>query len=282
VGENPPNGAVIDFYLAQAPGEDEEVSLEILAADGSLVRRYSTDPDEDAGDERLRAGAGMNRHVWDLRHADMLEVPGLYIWGSTAGRRAVPGQYTVRLVAGDEERTAPLELRMDPRVDTPLAEFIAQDQVLQSIAGELNAMHSGVNQLTDVREQVEAVLARAGEVEDEASVERVRELGAALRDSLTLVEDSLVQRKTYDGQTVLNAPSRLNLQYVYLHGAVDGADDGPSPMAEQVLRDLNARWYPQRNRLEYLLDEKIDEFNRAVEEAGIAPVAKPDRPRIVS
>ena len=159
---------------------------------------------------------------------------------------------------------------------------MAQDRVLQSIVGELNAMHGGVNQLTDVRDQVESVLARAEEMEGTAAVDRVRELGAALRDSLTFVEDSLVQRKTYDGQTVLNAPSRLNLQYVYLHGAVDGADDGPSPMAEQVLRDLNARWYPQRDRLEVLLDERIDEFNRAVEEAGIAPVSKPQRPRIVS
>lgn len=281
VGQNPPNGAVIDFYLADAPEEDEEIALEVLASDGSLVRRYSTDPDADAGDERLQAEAGMNRHVWNLRHADMLEVPGLYIWGSTAGRRAVPGRYTVRLTAGDQERTAPLEIRVDPRVDTPAADFIAQDRILQSIAGELTAMHLGVNQLTDVRDQVDAVLARAEDVEG-ASVERVQELGQALRDSLTLVEDSLVQRKTYDGQTVLNAPSRLNLQYVYLHGAVDGADDGPSPMAEQVLRDLNARWYPQRDRLEFLLDEKIDEFNRAVEEAGIAPVGKPERPRIVS
>jgi hypothetical protein len=163
-----------------------------------------------------------------------------------------------------------------------VAEFVAQDRLLQSIAGELDAMHEGVNQLSDVRDQVESVLARAEEMDGGAAVERVRELGAALRDSLTLVEDSLVQRKTYDGQTVLNAPSRLDLQYVYLHGAVDGADDGPSPMAEEVLQDLNARWYPQRARLEFLLDEKIDEFNRAVEEAGIAPVARPARPRIVS
>ena len=281
VGENPPNGAVIDFLLAEAPVEDEVVTLEILGPSGELVRRYSTDPDTEAGEERLQARAGMNRHVWDLRHPDMLEIPGLYIWGSTSGRRVAPGGYTVRLAAGDEVRTRPLEVRADPRVETTAAEFQEQDRMLQRIAGEIEAMHLGVNQLDEVRTQVDAVLERADEM-DGAAVERVRELGEALRDSLTMVEDSLVQRETYDGQTVLNAPSRLNLQYIYLHGAVEGADDGPSPAAEQVLRDLNARWYPQRDRLEILLDDRVDAFNEAVEAAGITPVAKPPRARIVS
>ncbi|MEJ2542219.1 MAG: hypothetical protein P8188_20025 [Gemmatimonadota bacterium] len=126
------------------------------------------------------------------------------------------------------------------------------------------------------------MLDRTDDFADGPGVERVRELGEALRDSLTFVEDSLVQRETYDGQTVLNAPSRLNLQYIYLHGAVDGADDGPSSAASEVLRDLNARWYPQRMRLDVLLSDGVDRFNEAVEEAGIAPVAKPERRPVIS
>ena len=56
----------------------------------------------------------------------------------------------------------------------------------------------------------------------------------------------------------------------------------PSTGARAVLRDLNARWHPLRDALRGLLDEEVDEFNRAVEEAGIQPVDKPDRPRVVS
>ncbi|MEJ2542220.1 MAG: glycosyl hydrolase, partial [Gemmatimonadota bacterium] len=146
VGENPPDGAVIDFWLAEAPGDDEPVTLEILDREGTRIRRYSTDPDVEAGDERLPVSAGMNRHVWNLRHPDMVEVPGLYIWGSTAGRRVVPGTYTVRLAVGGDERTVPLEVRADPRLDTPQADFVAQDRILQEIASEITAMHQGVNQ----------------------------------------------------------------------------------------------------------------------------------------
>lgn len=76
------------------------------------------------------------------------------------------------------------------------------------------------------------------------------ELGTALVDSLTMVEDSLVQRETYDGQTVLNAPSRINFQYIYLMGSVEGSDGGVTEGTREVFRDLTARWHPLRDRLD--------------------------------
>jgi photosystem II stability/assembly factor-like uncharacterized protein len=279
VGRNPPNGAVIDFWLAEAP--EGEVRLEILGGGGEVVRTYSSDPDDDAGEERLQARAGMNRHVWNLRHRDIPPIPGLYIWGSLNGRRAVPGTYTARLTAAGEERTVEVEVRRDPRIETTMAAYRAQDELLARIAGEAEAIHRGVIQLGGVRDQVEGVLERVEDGEGEP-MERVRTLGRSLVDSLGVVEDSLAQFETYDGQTVLNAPSRINLYYIYLHQEVDGADDGTGEAARTMLRDLNARWYPLRDRLDVLLDEAVDAFNRAVMDAGIAPVSKPERPRIVS
>lgn len=279
VGRNPPDGAVLDFVLPEV-GE-EEVRLEISDGAGALVRAYSTEPDTAAGEERLQVKTGMNRRVWDLRHADVPPVPGLYLWGSLNGRRVVPGVYGVRLRVGEEERSASVEVRRDPRVETSLAAYQEQDDLLRRIAGEAESIHRGVVQLGDVRTQIEGVLERAAGDEGDA-VGRVRELGQALMDSLTVVEDSLVQWGTHDGQTVLNAPSRINLQYVYLHGEVDGADDGVGEAARTVLRDLNARWYPLRDRLEVLLGAAVDDFNQAVRGAGIPPVVKPTRPRVVS
>ncbi len=279
-GRNPPNGAVIDFVISEMP-EEGDVRLEILDGEGALVRAYSTKPDADAGESRLAARPGMNRHVWNLRYANIMRVPDLYIWGSLAGRRAMPGRYTARLVVGDEERTAEVEVRRDPRVETTMAEYAAQDALLERILAEAEAMHLGVIQSKAVREQVDGILERVGDDEGEA-LDRVRDLGGALRDDLTVVEDSLVQWQTFDGQTVLNWPSRINLQYVYLHGAVDGADDGVAGSAVDRFDELNARWRPLQEELERLLDQRVDEFNQAVQDAGITPVAKPARPRVVS
>jgi photosystem II stability/assembly factor-like uncharacterized protein len=278
-GRNPPNGATIFFHLAEVP--ETPVRLEIRTPAGELVRAASSEPDEDAGEEALEIEAGLNRVVWDLRHTDVYRVPGLYIFGGLQGRRVVPGTYSVHLFVDGESHSADVTVLKDPRVETTLAEFREQDQLLRSILAETEALHRSVVQVDGVREQINAILERLPEESTEAT-ERVQELGSALVDSLTIAEDSLVQRRTVDGQTVLNAPSRINFQYIYLHGEVDRADDGVTNGARDVLRDLNARWYPVREWLEVLLEDRIDAFNEAVQEAGIPPVDKPKKDGIIT
>ena len=138
-GQNPPDGAVIDYWLkSQASGP---VVIEILDGSGRPVRRFSsTDPVEPVKDignwpaywikpTRVPAATpGMHRFVWDLHWPP----PKVFEWsypiaatpGDTArepkGPWAVPGAYTVRLTVGATVQTAPLLVKMDPRVKTPL------------------------------------------------------------------------------------------------------------------------------------------------------------------
>ncbi len=268
-GENPPNGAILDFFLEEV--SEGEITLEILTSTGAPIRTFSDQPDQGAGEESLTVKAGMNRMVWNLRYPEVYRVPGLYSFGSLQGRRVVPGPYTARLTVDGEEHTAEIRVLKDPRVETTLATYEEQDALLREIVMETEGLHRSVVRLADVRDQVNAVLQRAREME---GADEVRELGAALVDSLTMVEDSLVQRKTYDGQTVLNAPSRINFQFIYLMGAVEGSDDGVNEGAREVLEDLNARWHPLRERLDILLDHGVATFNEAVQKAGIPPVGK--------
>lgn len=306
-GRNPPNGAVLDFYLQEVPEED--VRLEILTQGGELVRSFSTAADSTSGNGHLSVEAGMNRRVWDLRYPPVFRVPELYVFGSLQGRRVVPGTYTVRLSVGEEELTSEIRVAGDPRLDTAPAQYRAQDELAKEIAGETEALHRAVVRLGKARGQVQEILDRLEELrasergdsgsggaegparkegeggrlagtstgdpaggESTDSLDHVRTLGAALVDSLTMVEDSLVQWETHDGQTVLNAPSRINFQYIYLLGAVEGADDGTTEGAREVFRNLNSRWHPLRDRLQVLLSEGVSRFNHAVRAAGIEPV----------
>ncbi|HUJ50587.1 MAG TPA: hypothetical protein VLW25_10320, partial [Bryobacteraceae bacterium] len=71
---------------------------------------------------------GMHRFLWDLHYpppdAFEHEYPISAIWHNTPrdpqGPRALPGQYIVKLIAGNHTYTQPLTIRMDPRVKTPL------------------------------------------------------------------------------------------------------------------------------------------------------------------
>jgi hypothetical protein len=140
-GQNPPDGAIIDYYLDAAPSAP--VTLEIRTASGALVRRFASDDRPEPVDEksvnvptywirppqRLPASKGMHRFVWDLRYAPpgavQHEYPISAIFGDTprepVGVLAVPGRYSVALTINGHTVRQPLIVKMDPRVSaTPL------------------------------------------------------------------------------------------------------------------------------------------------------------------
>src|SRR5207249_153744 len=79
-GQNPPDGAILDYYLAR---DASEVVLEIVDDRGGAVRRYSCRDEPEHVDppelpypmywlrppQVLSAGRGHHRFVWDLRYA---------------------------------------------------------------------------------------------------------------------------------------------------------------------------------------------------------------------
>ncbi len=95
-GENPPAGAIIDYWLGSAGGE---VSITVHDAIGAKVSSV-----------HATSQRGMNRTVWNLRHT----TPG---GGSGGGPWVVPGLYTVRLAVGNEMQRQSLHVSEDPRID---------------------------------------------------------------------------------------------------------------------------------------------------------------------
>jgi photosystem II stability/assembly factor-like uncharacterized protein len=134
-GENPPDGAIVDYWLAAPPAAP--LVLEFVDAAGAVVRRFASDepaPALDARDltvmsewarapVRLDATAGAHRFVWDLHGAAPAgakpRLPIAAIWHDTPveprGAPVAPGEYTVRLVADGRVLTQPLSVRADPR-----------------------------------------------------------------------------------------------------------------------------------------------------------------------
>lgn len=277
-GRNPPSGAIIDLVLGAEPGEDEVVAIEIRTAAGDHVRTLSSAPDEDLspGASPLEVGAGAHRITWDLRHESIPNIPGAYVFGSLRGRRAIPGDYEVRLSVGDWSMTQPLQVRIDPRVETTMAEYRGQDVFVAEVAAELTAIHRAVTRNDDVRAQIEALLER---VDGDARAEAVDESGTALATDLEAVADSLYQRLTVDGQTVINFPTRLKFQYVFLHGNADGAETGVTMGSRDVLRDLRARWSVHQSTNDELLGPRLEAFNDMVRNAGFSVIIAPPRAR---
>ena len=282
VGSNPPASASIYLRLDEAPTDDDTVTLEIRAESGELVRTLSTAPDEEISPDArpLDLGAGLNRIDWDLRHEAIPNIPGAYVFGSLQGRRVVPGTYEVRVTFGEEVRTQSLEVRVDPRLDASArAEMVEQDAFVAEVARELTAVHRAAIDVNGVNEQIEALLER---VEGRAGADRANEAGQTLSDDLETVADSLYQARTVDGQTVINFPSRLKFQYIWLHGNAESAETGVTQGSRDVLGDLRVRWTQHQSTVEELLGPRLDDLNRLLDELGFGRIIPPERGRPIT
>jgi hypothetical protein len=176
MGENPPDGAILDYDLpANVQGA---VTLEILDANGTVLRTYSsTDPVAPTAQELrtnlipaywpkmngpLPATAGQHRWVWDLRstrpaslHYDypISAVP----WRTPLapqGPLALPGTYTVRLTVDGQSTTQPLTVKMDPRVHTSPADLEALHTAEMSMCTTFDAVAKADLTAHSIQEQI--------------------------------------------------------------------------------------------------------------------------------
>jgi photosystem II stability/assembly factor-like uncharacterized protein len=185
-GENPPDGAVIDYALkADAAGP---VTLEILDGAGKVVRRYSSEdkPYEIPAPEQaplpliwyrppqvLKATAGMHRFLWDMRWQPL---PGGGGRGGGLGMAAIahntaptpnsiwaaPGNYVVRLTVGGKALTQPIAVRMDPRAKTPAAGLAKQHEFSLALYNGILDAQAALLKLRDMRAQVKKLQEKIG------------------------------------------------------------------------------------------------------------------------
>ncbi len=141
-GENPPDGAVIDYYLNS---NEDMVQLDILNDKGMVVRSFSNKDTMYAipplniplywirPQQILSASAGAHRFLWDMKY-EPLNVPVSYPMTSIIHNTApaatapwlMPGNYTIRLKVKDKVYQQTMSLKMDPRVKTPIAQLQKQ------------------------------------------------------------------------------------------------------------------------------------------------------------
>jgi hypothetical protein len=163
-GRNPPDGAIIDYYLRDAASGP--VVVEIFTPTGRLARRFSSDAAPEPIDEKqvnvplywlrppvtLPASKGMHRFVWDLHYPAPATVQHEYpisaIVGDTPreplGVLALPGVYTVKLTVGGRTFTQPLTLKMDPRVKTPPLGLSQQFDLAAKLAALMNRCYTAL------------------------------------------------------------------------------------------------------------------------------------------
>ncbi|HKQ79572.1 MAG TPA: glycosyl hydrolase [Blastocatellia bacterium] len=283
LGENPPTGASIWYYLKDKP--KGEVTIEILDATGKAVNKFSSltaeTPSPAAGDEegsgRFRRGPsrapaekGLNRFAWDLRYPDATRFPGMILWsGNTSGPRAVPGAYQVRLTADSRVLTGKFEVRKDPRIPTTQEELQKQFDLLTKIRDKFSETSEAIISIRDVRKQAQDYAAR---VKDQPNSKPIADAAKALSAKLTAIEEELYQTKNQSNQDPLNYPIRLNNKLASLAGSIAGADAQPTDQQVAVYEDITNRINAQLEKLRQVMANDVPAFNKLVRDQNVPAV----------
>jgi photosystem II stability/assembly factor-like uncharacterized protein len=238
LGQNPPDGAILDYYLAKP---SSKAKIEILDAHGAVVRSFSsTDQPEQTAAQLSQqviplywirpfkvpsTEAGMHRWIWDLHYATPLathyEYPISAVPHDTPrtpqGPLALPGNYTVRLTTSGQTYTASLAVKMDPRVTTPLAGLQQQFDLQVRLATLLTNSTKAVLEARSIRDQIKTITPQAsGSTKDS-----VQTLDAKLKALLDGPD------KPAPGSQIPTL-SRVNGAAQSLYAEVDGADAAPT------------------------------------------------------
>jgi len=286
--EPPPEGAILDWYLPEAP--DGAVTLTIADSAGRVLRRFTSDTARGghydggrrgpAGRPRWEAdttlaGAGAHRFAWNLRLASVDHPSDVFVWGSLGAPEAVPGTYRATLSAGDWSQTRSFRVEEDPRVDASQADLEAQLALAVSVRDTLNALYDGLRDVRVVRRQVRDAVDRLAAAHPEADTAGLRRGADSLAKRLTDLETTLTQTKNEAFYGMAANPPAFDTELAYLFGTLNAQDSKPIQGVTRRWNDLLPRWREIRSRLSEVLGKEVPLFADRLSRAGLEPVAVP-------
>ena len=274
---NPPNGAIIDYVLPR--GVTGPVQVRILDAQGHGVRQYSSAehvlppnpaklqfaPEWVAPTPIPAAAPGMQRFVWDLHYAKLVQADTE--GPSKDGVWAPPGRYTVELTVDGRDYRQPLTVVPDPRVKVPQAALRRQFELARKVEAmrlEVSLALSGAQTLLDA---LDVRLATAGALHAQmaALLATTSDL-CGTRPHANRVPFPAVPPLRTDSLKALGTDLR------HLEAAVDGADAAPSPDALTSYAKLSRSLSATIAQWKRLQSTDVSRLNARLKSAGQRPI----------
>ncbi|HLZ92015.1 MAG TPA: hypothetical protein VKQ28_09890 [Candidatus Acidoferrum sp.] len=287
-GKNPPDGAILDYYLAASSGKP--VTLEILDSENHLVRRYSSS-DRPEPLEKIAAAnpipmywvrppqilsgeAGMHRFVWDLHYSSpeslAHEFPISAIVHDTVqyplGAWAMPGKYTVKLTVEGKSYEQPLTIKMDPRIKTSEADLHKQFEMQAGAVEGMNESYEALRQVQSLRAQLK---------------DRAAKAHGALAESVTTLDNQAAELEGAAQSAFFGLPasgkrpenfSTLNQHFNALLTVADSADAAPTTQASAVYAEIEDALVKLLDRWKKMRSTDLPTLNSSLKKAHLQEV----------
>ncbi len=301
-GENPPNGAIISYFLKAQPAD--EVNIEITDAAGKLVRRFRRVPDE----------AGVSRVTWDLRY----ESPAGAAPGRGAGRggagaaapvdttlqglrerrraaaaagndageeenffgpaavAAMPGTYQVTLLVNGKKFTKPVTIQNDPRVEMTPAQVASQFDAAKAVEATQTRVTRVIAGVDDLVRQLTGVQTTLRSARDANMTATLTEIEGTIKD-LRHFRDSVLARPIA-GLGYRQYP-RLREEVQTISGMISRPQwpitDGEKTRSGELVVETD----DAQKRLDTIVRDRVGKINDMLK--GTQHVITPNTPRVL-
>ena len=274
-GENPPDGAMIDYFLAK--DVTGPVTIEIKDSKGQSVRKYSSnDAPEKYDPKKLRipeywirplqsvsTKAGMHRFLWDMHCTPVADVEPDFPISATYRNTAptstspwvAPGDYTVVLTVDGKDFAQPLAVAMDPRVKASAADLAEQFQLAWQLY-QLRLKVAPIGKMfDDIAEQLAKLKARAAERPD------VTQKLEGFAQTLMKLGPPHPRPGAPPSLFVLESTTRL-------FNEIEAADAAPTAAVKNATADIQSQVGPAMETWRKLLDVDLPALNQELKQAG--------------
>lgn len=259
VGPNPTENAVVQYYLKDRLSTGD-VTIEILDPSGKKIASMP-------GTKRK----GINMVRWDLRSAPPKAAKGILVQGEFGvyagflGQLALPGTYTVRLIAGDHTDTGSLTLIPDPvQPDLDYAKRRALSDELYGLVENLGLLVAQVQSAKDSAAQ------RAAVVQDKKLKIKLEQFSADLEGFRKTLTET-IESKGITGEQQLRA--RLGRLYVF----TEISDELPTQSVLDRMAVVRDELQAARAKADSFFGKDLSALNTALQKAKQAPIPLLDR-----
>ncbi len=255
VGENPPQGAAITYFLRQRQVIGK-MTIEILDPSGAVV---------DTVGPGIRKG--LNRAFWPMRTKPPHVPPAAQIAGnSTQGPRFLPGNYTVRLTRAGQVYTMPLSVGLDRRATYSLADRRVQFEAANRVKALFGRMSTLVQQIQALRGQAAVSVGKLPHGDPlQAQLTQLADRADALRKQVVATKEG----------GAITGEERLREQTDYVFGAIMATEGAPTPYAVARVATLDRELADVEGSFATLTRTELPRVNDGLKAKSLPPISVP-------
>ena len=286
VGENHPNGVIINYYLKNYNSDSDFLKIEILNKDGSIIRSFtnnvkkmmdsidenpvlsnSNDIDYALASSNLKTimpKSGGNRLIWDMRYPGFTSFDGMVFYSSpNTGPKVTPGKYDVVLTYNNETIKREFEIVKDPRVKITQDDYEKQLSFLLKVRDEVSKANQIIIDIRKIKKDLDFLLQKV------KGKDQIIQLIIKYKKELDVIENNIHMTKNQSRQDPLNYGIRINNRIAFLLADSQRGDYPPTNQSLEFFESIKDELNIEISNFKKVLNTYTRQINNMIDDNAI-------------